>query len=59
MADSLLNYIFLNLYKTGIVAEWLGSGLQHHLQQFESARYLKKYARYFKRAYFIYICLLV
>ena len=41
MADSLLNYIFLNLYKTGIVAEWLGSGLQHHLQQFESARYLK------------------
>ena len=36
MADSLLNYIFLNLYKTGIVAEWLGSGLQHHLQQFES-----------------------
>ena len=47
MVDSLLNYIFLNLYKTGIVAEWLGSGLQHHLQQFESARYLKKYARYF------------
>ena len=24
------------------MAEWLGSGLQHHLQQFESARYLKK-----------------
>ena len=24
------------------MAEWLGSGLQHHLQQFESARYLKQ-----------------
>ena len=24
------------------MAEWLGSGLQHHLQRFESARYLKK-----------------
>ncbi len=26
----------------GVVAEWLGSGLQHHLQRFESARHLKK-----------------
>ncbi len=24
----------------GTLAEWLGSGLQHHLQRFESARYL-------------------
>jgi hypothetical protein len=24
----------------GVVAEWLGSGLQHHLQRFESARHL-------------------
>ena len=23
------------------MAEWLGSGLQHHLQRFESARHLK------------------
>ena len=26
----------------GVVAEWLGSGLQNHLQRFESARRLKE-----------------
>ena len=26
----------------GVVAEWLGFGLQHQLQRFESARHLKK-----------------
>gem|GEM_PF-3299279 len=27
--------------KQGTLAEWLGSGLQNRVQQFESARYLK------------------
>ncbi len=34
----------LNLYtqKLGTLAEWLGSGLQNRVQQFESARCLSK-----------------
>lgn len=32
------NPIFAN--PNGSLAEWLGSGLQHHLQRFESARNL-------------------
>lgn len=30
-------------HQKGIVAEWLGTGLQNLLQRFESARYLRKY----------------
>jgi hypothetical protein len=26
----------------GVLAEWLGNGLQNHVQRFESARHLKK-----------------
>lgn len=30
----------------GTLAEWLGTGLQNRLQQFDSARYLKKTTPY-------------
>ncbi len=33
------------------MAEWLGSGLQHHLQRFESARHLKKAVSYIEAAF--------
>ncbi len=32
----------LHSYKKGVVAEWLGNGLQHRVQRFESARHLNK-----------------
>ena len=35
------------------MAEWLGSGLQNHVQRFESARYLGDNARLSKQAFFI------
>lgn len=42
MLDCIENYfINLQLEKFGLVAEWLGSGLQNHVQRFESARDLK------------------
>ena len=51
-----LLFKYLNLHlKKGIVAEWLGSGLQHHLQRFESARYLKKCLLEITSIFF-YIC---
>ena len=31
-----------NNYQNGTLTEWLGSGLQNRVQQFESAGYLKK-----------------
>lgn len=38
-----IEYFFIPLHsQKGTLAEWLGSGLQHHLQRFESARYLQK-----------------
>lgn len=33
-------FAHLKMVKQGTLAERLGSGLQHHLQRFESARYL-------------------
>ena len=35
------------------MAEWLGSGLQHHLQRFESARYLNKKQLHNEVAFFV------
>lgn len=32
----------LEIKKNGTLTEWLGSGLQNRVQQFESAGYLKK-----------------
>ena len=32
--------IFASAKANGTLTEWLGSGLQNHLRQFESARYL-------------------
>lgn len=33
-------FVIFAHFKNGTLAERLGSGLQHHLQRFESARYL-------------------
>ena len=40
------------------MAEWLGSGLQHHLQQFESARYLRKMLVRNNKHFFLYLSIL-
>ncbi len=34
-------------YEHGLVAEWLGTGLQNHVQRFESARDLTIQEKYF------------
>ena len=40
------------------MAEWLGSGLQHHLQQFESARHLRKMLVRNNKHFFLYLSIL-
>lgn len=45
--------LFLQPYKKGPVAEWLGSALQKLLQRFESARDLKQKASEISEAFFI------
>ena len=40
---------FAALKCCGTLAEWLGNGLQNRVQQFESARYLKKNPAFFNR----------
>ena len=40
------------------MAEWLGSGLQNHLQRFESARYLKKMLVISNKHFFLYLSIL-
>ena len=54
-ADSLeiTSYLFRKGIK-GVLAEWLGSGLQNHLQRFESARRLKNLQVY---AWRFFLCL--
>ena len=42
----------------GVVAEWLGSGLQHHLQRFESARHLKKNCYIFDYQFFLFMIMM-
>ena len=41
-----------NNYQNGTLTEWLGSGLQNRVQQFESAGYLTRATKFFSCSFF-------
>ena len=43
-----------NNYQNGTLTEWLGSGLQNRVQQFESAGYLTRATKFFLVALFLF-----
>ena len=43
-----------NNYQNGTLTEWLGSGLQNRVQQFESAGYLTRATKFFSCSFFYF-----